>query len=322
MSLLEVKSLCASEPEGASLKDISFAAEEKGVYGFFCKDKETLTMLARTLVGACEPENGVVYYRDNDFFANGKQTAKLKKKIGYVPERCFFSKEDTVAESLDLLGRAKGVNPDKRARQIKEALELTGLSDKSEVLVGELTPSEKKRVSYAGSLLGNPDFIIIDEPFGAIDAAAKDGIKKLIEMLGKMKVVLLFSKSPNETDELCSYAAILDGGELLAFEPTCELLSRINRTVNALLRVREKGAAHAELMERISAAEGVVSARAAGASAGITDIRLECSTRDGMMSKISDIVEGMGGEVVSLRFASLGIGDVMSLLCERRKEGV
>lgn len=320
MSLLEVKSLCVSEPEGAALRDISFIAEEQGVYGFFCKDKDALTLLARTLSGACEADEGSVYYRDNDFFAKERQTAKLKKKIGYVPSRCFFSKEDTVAESLDLLGRAKGVNPDKRARQIKEALELTGLSEKSEVLVGELTPSEKKRASYAASLLGNPDVIIIDEPFGAIDAAAKDGIKKLIGMLGKMKVVLLLANNPNEVDELCSYAAILDRGELLAFEPTCELLSRINKTVNALLRVREKGAAHAELMERISAAEGVVSARAAGASAGITDIRLECSTRDGMMSKISDIVEGMGGEVVSLRFALLGISDVMTLLCERRRE--
>ena len=113
---------------------------------------------------------------------------------------------------------------------------------------------------------------------------------------------------------------ILDGGELLAFEPIDELLARINKTVNAILRVKEKNASHSALMDALSQIDGIISVSAAKAVGGITDIRLECSTRDGMTSKISELVEQMGGEVVSLRFVSLGIGDVMTLLCSRNAE--
>ena len=322
MSLLEVKGISALRNDGVELKDISFVIEEKGVYGFFCKDADTLTFLCELLCGACEADEGEISYRDADFYKSEKQTAKIKRKIGYVPESCFFSKDFTVEEALDIIGRAKGVNPDKRARQIKEAAELTGLVRKGEALVETLTPSEKKRLCYAASLIGNPDVIIIDEPFGAADAASKEMIKKLIGMLGNMKVVIVMAKNPSEVDELCYYSAILDKRELLAFEPTEELLSRINKTVNALLRVREKGAPHIDLIDGLAATEGVLSVRTAGASAGITDIRLECSARDGMTSRISALVESFGAEVVSLRFASLGIADVMTLLCDRRAEEV
>ena len=322
MSILEVKGISAAESDGALLKDISFCIEEKGIYGFFGKNSDTLTLLSRVLCGAREADGGEIFYHGNDLFASEKKASQIKKKIGYVPKSCYFAKDMTVAEALDLVGRAKGVSADKCARQIKEALELTGLTAKSDQLLESLTPSEKKRVCYASSLLGNPDVVIIDEPFASVDAAAKDEIKKLIVMLGKMKVVILLSKNPSDSDELCSYAAILDGGELLAFEPIDELLSRINKTVNAVLRIKERNASHTALVENLGNIEGVIAVRAGKASGGITDVRLECATRDSMTSKISEVVEAMGGEVISLRFVSLGIGDVMTLLCSKNTEEV
>ena len=318
MSLLKVTDISAAEKDGAKLRNISFCINEKGVYGFFCRSSETLTLLSRVLCGAYEIDEGEVYYRDEELFKSEKKTAKIKKKIGYVPYRSLFSGDMTVTEALELLGRAKDVNPDKRARQIKEALELTGLSNKSDVLIEALTPSEGKRVCYAGSMLGNPDVIIIDEPFATVDAAAKDGLKKLIAMLGGIKTVILLSKNPAECDELCSYAAILDREELLTFEPIDALLERINQTVSALLRVREKAVSDEALNTALSELDGVLSVSFVKTLSGITDIRLECASRDGMTSKISSEVEMLGCEVVSLKFASLGISDVMTLLCDRR----
>ena len=320
MSLLTVKDISAAETDGVSLKNISFCIEDKGVYGFFGKSSDTLTLLSRVLCGAREVDGGEIYYRDNDFLSNERTRAQTKKKIGYVPSRPFFSKDITVAEALDLVGRAKGVSADKCARQIKEALELTGLLDKSDILFENLTASEKKRACYASSLLGNPDVVVIDEPFAAIDASAKDDTRKLIAMLGKMKVVILFAKNPAEVDELCSYVGIIDDGELLAFEGLDDLVSRINKTVNAILRIRVKGALRTPLLEALGAVEGVISARSGKEANGITDIRLECATRDGMTARISETVEAKGGEVVSLRFVSLGIGDVMNLLCSKNTE--
>ena len=149
MSILEVKGISAAETDGVSVENISFCIDEKGIYGFFGKDGDTLTLLSRVLCGAREADVGEIYYHGNELFSSEKKTAQIKKKIGYVPKSSYFSKDMTLVEALDLVGRAKGVSADKCARQIKEALELTGLTDKSDQLFEALTPSEKKRACYA-----------------------------------------------------------------------------------------------------------------------------------------------------------------------------
>lgn len=314
MSLLELKNVSKQYPDGFKINDVSFSIEEKGIYGFFAKGKAGKTMLATILCGACEVGSGEILYKDKAMHDSRKQTAKIKKKIGYVPDACIFPCDLTVGELLDFTGKAKGVDPDKRARQIKEALSLTGLSQKEGVLIASLSVSEKKRVAYANALIGNPDVIIIDEPIAVIDSAQRDEIKKLIEMLGKMKVVLLFSKSSNELEELCSYAGVLADGELIAFEPIDTLLSRLNKTTNAALRVRTLGVELSEIIGAINGIESVNAVKASGAGGVISDLRLECETKEGITAAVSEAVESLGAEVVSLRFSSLALSDVIDAL--------
>ena len=314
MSLLELRSVSKTFSDGFKIDDISFSIEEKGIYGFFAKGKEGKTALATLLCGACEIDGGEMLYKDKAMHASKKQDAKIKKKIGYVSDACIFPCDLTLGELLDFTGKAKKIDPDKRARQIKEALELTGLSEKAETIIASLSTSEKKRAAYANALIGNPDVIIIDEPLAVIDSAQRDEIKKLIEMLGKMKVVLLFSKSSNELEELCSYAGVLSGGALLAFEPIDELLARLNKTVSAILRVRPKGVELSEIVSAIEKIDQVISIKTSNASGAINDLRLECSTKEGVTSLVSEAVESLGAEVVSLRFSTLALADVIDAL--------
>ena len=314
MSLLELKNVSKKYPDGFKIDDVSFCIDEKGVYGFFAKGKAGKTMLATILCGACAIDGGEILYKDKAMHASAKQNAKIKKKIGYVPDECIFPSDLTVSELLDFTGKVKKVDPDKRVRQIKEALALTGLSEKDGDIIANLSTSEKKRVAYANALIGNPDVIIVDEPIAVIDSAQRDEIKKLIEMLAKMKVVLLFSKSSNEIEELCSYVGVLSDGTLVAFEPIDELLARLNRTTNAILRIRTQGVELSEIVRSIEGIESVISVKASGASGVISNLRLECSTKDGVASSVSEAVESLGAEVVSLRFSSLALSDVIDAL--------
>lgn len=314
MSLLELKNVSKKFSDDFSIDDVSFDIDEKGVYGFFAKGKSGKTMLATILCGACQIDEGTILYKHQPLHASAKQTAKIKKKIGYVPDACIFPADMTMSELLDFTGKAKGVNPDKRVRQIKEALNLTGLSAKADVVIGNLTISEKKRMAYANALMGNPDVIIVDEPLAVIDSTQRDEIKKLIEMLGKMKVVLLFSKSSSELEELCSYAGVLADGELIAFEPIDTLLARLNKTTNAALRVRTLGVELSEIVDAINKIESVISVKTSSSGGIISDLRLECETKEGITAAVSEAVESLGAEVVSLRFSSLALSDVIDAL--------
>lgn len=228
MVFADVKEISVTAPDGKSINKISFTAEEKGVYGFFGNDEAELSLLADAVSGMGEVDCGEIFLKGEKLYSTEKKTAKIKKKTGHVPKKCYFPDNMTLREVMDFTGRAKKINPDKRARQIKEALELTGLTQKTNSFIKMLTPSEKKRAAYANALLGNPDVIFIEEPFSSVDSTQINEVKKLIAMLGKMKAVILFAKKSSGLEELCAYEGIVDGGCLIAYGRPDELKSQFN----------------------------------------------------------------------------------------------
>ncbi len=218
MALVDAKNLCKAVNGDITLKDISFTIEEKGIYGFLGKSGSGNSELAALLAGVFKPDSGSLSYKDRQMFLTEKKTARAKRKLGYVPQNCFFHKDMTCLEAMDFVGKAKKIDPDKKIRQIKEAFELTSLSSKINTLVGDLTLSEKKRLSISAALLGNPDVIILDEPLRYLDKIHADDIKGLIELLGKKKVVLMFGSRPAEIGELCLNVAIVAGGKLALWD--------------------------------------------------------------------------------------------------------
>lgn len=216
MYLLEVDRIKKNSEGKTLINGLSFNVSEKGVYGVLGKANSGKTVLAEILAGACRIDEGSVSYKEQKLYESEKQSADIKKKIGYVASSCFFDRDITVFEAIDLLGKSKSIDPDKRFRQIKEALELTGLSLRTETLIGELAPNDRKRLMLAASLLGNPDVIIMDEPLRGFEKKQAEDIKNIISMLGRKKLVIMFSSRPDEIEELCANIAILHEGQIVA----------------------------------------------------------------------------------------------------------
>lgn len=214
-------------PDGTEIKDISFEISEKGIYGFLTKNAGEKSELAKLLAGISEPDGGELIYKERAMLTSDKQTAQIKKKIGYVPQKCFFDSDMTAFEALDFVGKAKNIDPDKRFRQIKEALELTGISKRKNTLVSDLSISETRKLSLAASLLGNPDVVIMDDPLRSLDKVQAQNVSRVIELLGTKKVVLTFSTRPSEIEELCAHVAIIANGELAVWGEVDEILKKL-----------------------------------------------------------------------------------------------
>lgn len=228
MILVKAEGLKRVCPDGIEIKDISFEISEKGIYGFLTKNASEKSELARLLAGISEPDGGELIYKERAMLVSDKQTAQIKKKIGYVPQKCFFDQDMTVFEALDFVGKAKSIDPDKRFRQIKEALELTGISNRKNTLVSALSISETRKLSLAASLLGNPDVVIMDDPLRSLDKVQSQNVSRVIELLGTKKVVLLLSTRPSEIEELCAHVAIIANGELAVWGEVEEILKKMN----------------------------------------------------------------------------------------------
>lgn len=319
MSLLIINGLTKKVDDGNGIDHISFHIEEKGIYGFFGKSGAGKTHLASLLGGLERADEGEIIFRDVNIYASDKSLTMAKRKIGFIPDKCHFPSDLTVLELLDFTGKVKKIDPDKRVRQIKEALELTGLSDRVNRLIEALTPSEKKRLAYANALLGNPDMIIIDEPLAIIDAAQKDEIKKLISMLGKMKLVIIFSKRSGEYEDICSHAGIMQGGELLAFEPIAELVARLNKTVGATARIRPRGVDKTAILLSLSNVENICRYELSGVGSLDMTVKLELTSRDNVSQSIDNALAELGAELISLKFSSFSLDDVINILSDGGK---
>ena len=316
MSLLEVRNLTKLCSDGFGIDDISFTVDEKGVYGFFGKSGSGKSVLASILCGMSDADSGEVLYKGQNMLESEKKAAAIKRKIGVVCESEWFDCDMTVRETLDLTGRARGVDPDKRARQIKEALTLLGLERKADVLVENLTHAEKKKMAYANALMGNPDTVIIDEPFSASEASVAEDVKRLISMLGKMKVVLVFAKNPDAIEELCGYVGILSGGRLLDFDSAENMYARLNSTSLGLLRIRENKIPRDQILTALRSLNDICSVKFSAISGTIADYIVESSQKGGVSDAIKEKLEELGVTTVSFKFTSCGIANVLDALTD------
>jgi ABC-2 type transport system ATP-binding protein len=184
---------------------VSFTVEGVGIHALLFGDKEDKSMWMALLSGQDEPEAGEVSLFRKDTEAS---LISQKRHIGYVPSALAVYGDMTVREFLDFIGEAKGVAPDKRIKQIKEAMELTGIADVANRLLGSLSSQKCRRVAFAQAVLGNPSVILCDEPFADADREQQRVIGELLRLLGRHKPIVLGSLD-TEILSLCTSATVL-----------------------------------------------------------------------------------------------------------------
>ncbi|MBO5938808.1 MAG: ABC transporter ATP-binding protein [Clostridia bacterium] len=205
--------------EGGSIKDISFSFTKGGIHGILSPFGVDASLTLELLSGIRQPDSASLSL---DGQAVDVSSVDWKKKIGYVPKAPEFYRDLTVYELLDFVGEARGVSAELRLRQIEEALELVGLDGLAHRLVCRLSEGEKKRLSLAAALLGNPSILLFD--------TSTPEFFDLIRMLGKHKTVILSSGDFEVMRELCEDVVILSDGALLASGTFSELEAQLARS--------------------------------------------------------------------------------------------
>ena len=236
MSIYRVESLKVIHEKKMVLEDISFDIEEKGVYAILGKSAHARYILAKTLAGIIPIESGNIFYKDVIVNRRTTKGRAARAKIGYLPRNCFLYGKMTVYEVLDFTGAIRKINPDKRVRQIKEALELVMLSDKSEAIVGSLSVYEKKRLLLANALIGNPAVLILDEPMMHLPPDDVALFKDIIEMLAEKKTIILFTDKLALAEELATHIGIISNKKMALWSSLDNIKEKLDGDPNALLK--------------------------------------------------------------------------------------
>ena len=234
MSILKTENLKVSVDNEAVLDGLSFEIEEKGIYVILSKSALEMTTLSKALTGIEELDEGSVFYKDISL-SDKKNAKTIKSKIGYLPRESFLYPDMTAYEVLDFTGKMRGVSADKRIKQIKEALELTGFYQMSEVLVRDMTFSQKKRLLLANALIGNPSVLIFDEPTANVISEDAELIRDVISMLGERKTVIILTEKITLANQLAKHIGIMANGKMALWSSLDNIKAKLNNDANALL---------------------------------------------------------------------------------------
>ena len=176
------------------------------------------TTLMKILTGYLSQWDGEVTIDGYDL---KKDLKKIQPQVGYLPENNPLYTEMYVKEYLQFIGQLNGLkNP-----PIEEVIEKTGLSTQATKKIGLLSKGFKQRVGLAAALLHDPKYLILDEPTTGLDPNQMIEIRKLIEDLGKEKIVFLSTHVLQEVEAMCESVVILHEGEVVLNQSLAELQS-------------------------------------------------------------------------------------------------
>ena len=202
---IKIRQLSKNYGNTVALKNISLAFDKNGVIGLLGPNGAGKTTLMKILTGYLNQWEGEVSIGTFDL---QKQPKKIQQQMGYLPENNPLYPEMYVKEYLKFVGELYGI----KKPPIKDVVQKTGLQEYVHKKIGTLSKGYKQRVGFAAALLHDPQYLILDEPTTGLDPNQVIEIRKLIQSLGKKKLVFLSTHILHEVQAMCDRVIILNKG--------------------------------------------------------------------------------------------------------------
>lgn len=216
MHTLEAKNLAKTIKKTQIVHDISLKVKSKEIVGLLGPNgagKTTSFYMVCGLTGATEGE----VFLDGENITQLPLSARAKMGIGYLPQESSIFKDLTVEENLLIAAEALEMDKEKMQTRIEKLLEIFNIEPIRNRLGIRLSGGERRRVEIARALVGEPKFLLLDEPFAGVDPIAVLDIQNIIKQLVELDMgILITDHNVRETLDICDRAYVMRSGELLA----------------------------------------------------------------------------------------------------------
>ncbi len=213
--MIKVKNVTKKYGDFYAVRNINFEVKEGEIVGFLGRNGAGKTTTMNMITGFIEPTDGEIIVGGYNI---EKKPKKVKAQIGYMPEGTPLYSDLTVKEFITYMAELKLVPRKERKKAVQEAIERTGLEKVQENLTKNLSRGYKQRVSLAGTIVGNPKILILDEPTVGLDPKQVIEIRELIKSFKKDHTVILSSHILSEVSQICEKVIIIDKGEIVAVD--------------------------------------------------------------------------------------------------------
>ncbi|KAH6569157.1 hypothetical protein BASA50_008935 [Batrachochytrium salamandrivorans] len=194
-----------------AIKDVTFAVEEGIVFGLLGPNGAGKTTLLSILTGLYETTSGTAKLAGFDIKTEMNEVCK---RIGICPQFDILWDDLTVGDHLYFYARLKGLHKHEERTAVNQALADVYLERFENRQTKRLSGGEKRRLSIAIALLGNPKVVFLDEPTTGLDPEVRRLIWGIINKAKTGKTIVLTTHSMEEAEALCQRISIMAKGNL------------------------------------------------------------------------------------------------------------
>ena len=227
--VLKTNALSKNYGHFKALNGLSMNVPKGAIYGFVGKNGAGKTTLIRLICGLQNPSSGdyILYGRKN----MEKEIVKSRRRMGAVVETPSIYLDMTAEENLKQQYRILGLPS---FDGLYEILELVGLDDTGKKKARNFSLGMRQRLGIAIALVGDPDFLVLDEPVNGLDPQGIIEIRELILKLNRERriTVLISSHILDELSKLATYYGFIDNGSIVKEVSAAELEKTCRKCVH------------------------------------------------------------------------------------------
>ena len=222
--LIQARRLVKRFGEFTAVDAIDFDLQRGEAFGFLGPNGAGKTSTMR-MIGCVSPvSNGTLSVFGLDPARDG---AKIRARLGVVPQQDTLDMELTVRENIVIYGRYFGLSRKELGIRADELLEFVELTERANDRVEPLSGGMKRRLTIARSLINDPEVMLLDEPTTGLDPQARHVVWDRLYRLKRQGVTLLLTTHyMDEAEQLCDRLVVMDKGRIVAEGSPRELIER------------------------------------------------------------------------------------------------
>ncbi len=235
--MITIENLTKFYGSNRAVNNISFTINDNEILGFLGPNGAGKSTTMNMIAGYLPMSGGNVTICGTDIT---RDPVKAKSNIGYLPEIPPVYPDMRVKEYLAFCAGLKKIPAGKRRDEISRVMDLLKITDVKNKLIKNLSKGYKQRVGFAQALLGDPKFLILDEPTVGLDPNQVIEVRNIIKSLKKGHSVIFSSHILSEVQAVCDRVVIINKGDIKAMDTIANLEK--NYAGDTVLHVTVKGA--------------------------------------------------------------------------------
>ena len=192
-----------------AVDQVSMSAQSGRILGVLGPNGAGKTTSIRMITHITAPDEGTITLE-------GKPVGSwAQRRLGYLPEERGLYKKMTVFDQLIYFAQLKGLDKRTASTRVNHWLDRFDISDWKQKKAGELSKGMQQKIQFIGTIIHEPDLVVLDEPFSGLDPINADLLLSVIlELRSDNRIILFASHRMEQVEELCDDIALIAKGKI------------------------------------------------------------------------------------------------------------